>query len=147
MKLAALTELNRAIRENRTEEVTRALGREPGMRAVHCESPLARWRWDPADERVRNPFGFIHGGYLAVFVDALLSSAIGSVLEDGELATTADLRLEFIRPARYAPLRGEGRVLHKGSRVAFVEAEVCSASEELLVRASSTWTVLRADPS
>ena len=147
MKLAALVELNRAIRENRVDEVTRALAHEAGMRALACAPGRAQWAWQPSDERVRNPFGFIHGGYLAVFVDALLSTAIGTVLEDGELATTADLRLDFIRPAPHAAMRGEAHVVQKGSRVAFVEASVFSTEDELLVRAASTWTVLRSKPA
>jgi uncharacterized protein (TIGR00369 family) len=144
MSLAALDELNRAIREKRVAEVTRVLGREPGMRAVELDRGVSRWAWTPEDERARNPFGLVWGGYLAVFVDALLSSAIGGVLDPGELATTADLRLDFLRPAKFAGLRGEGRVVQKGSRVAFVEATVTTEGGEALVRASSTWTVLRA---
>lgn len=143
MKLEAVSDLNRALRENRLEEVTRALGREPGMRALGFDPGSSRWEWTPSDERARNPFGFVFGGYLGVFVDILLSSAIGTVLAEGELATTADLRLEFLRPAPFAPLRGEARVVHRGSRVAFVEANVSSAAGELLVAGRSTWTVLR----
>ena len=79
MKLEAVTDLNRALRENRLEEVTRALGREPGMRALGFEPGLSRWEWTPSDERARNPFGYVFGGYLGVFVDILLSSAIGTV--------------------------------------------------------------------
>jgi uncharacterized protein (TIGR00369 family) len=144
MSLAALDELNRAIRANQVAEVTRVLGREPGMCAVELARGTSRWRWAPQDERARNPFGLVWGGYLAVFVDALLSSAIGGVLEPGELATTADLRLEFLRPAKFAAMNGEGRVVQKGGRVAFVEATISAEQGEALVRATSTWTVLRA---
>jgi uncharacterized protein (TIGR00369 family) len=143
MKLSALTDLNRAIRTNRLDEVTRALGREPGMRAIGFETGSSRWDWLPEDERARNPFGFLYGGYLAVFVDVLLSSAIGTVLAEDELATTSEFKLEFLRPAAFARLRGCGRVLHKGSRVSFVEAEIFSEGNELLVKASSTWAILR----
>lgn len=144
MTLEALTELNRAIRENRLGEVSRVLGREPGMSALGFEPGLSRWEWRPSDERARNPFGFVFGGYLAVFVDALLSSVLGTVLEEGELATTADLRVAYVRAARFAPLRGEGRIVHRGRSVAFADAEVFTESGDLVVAASSTWTVLRA---
>ena len=147
MKLAAVTDLNRAIQANQVEEVTRRLGREPGMRALGFESGASRWEWHPSDERCRNPFGFLYGGYLAVFVDTVLSSTIGTVLAEGELAMTAEFKLEFLRPVPFAPLRGSGHVRHKGSRVAFVEAQLESESGELLVTASSTWTVLRTDPA
>ncbi len=142
MTLGAVTSLNRAIRDNRLDEVTAALGREPGMRALGFAGGCARWEWHPIDERARNPFGFVFGGYLAVFVDALASSAMGMVLDDGELATTADLRIDFLRPARFATLLGEARVLHKGRRVAFVEARIRNAKDSLVVTSSSTWTII-----
>ena len=145
MKLAVLTELNQAIQANRVDEVTRVLGREPGMRALAFESGSCRWEWQPSDERARNPFGFVYGGYLAVFVDVLLSSAVGGVLGTNEFATTAEFKVEFLRPAAFALLRGEGQVVHKGSRIAFVDARIVSAADELLVAASSTWTVVRSN--
>ena len=144
MKLTALNELNQAIQGNRLEEVTRVLGREPGMRALAFAPGSSRWEWIPTDERARNPVGFLYGGYIAVFVDTILSSAIGTVLGESEFATTADLRLEFVRPAAFAPLRGVGRVVHRGKSVAFVEASVHSAADELLASGHSTWTILRA---
>jgi uncharacterized protein (TIGR00369 family) len=143
MKPTALTELNRAIQSNQIDEVTRAMGREPGMRALEFQSGSGRWQWDPSDERARNPFGYIYGGYLAVFVDIILSSTIATVLGENELAMTAEFKLDFVRPAAFAPLRGVGRVRHKGGRVAFVEATLESENGELLVAASSTWTVVR----
>jgi len=143
MKLTALIELNQALQSNRVDEVTRVLGREPGMRALAFTPGSSRWTWTPSDERARNPFGFLYGGYVAVFVDILLSSAIGTVLGEGELATTADLRLEYIRSTPFALVNGEGRVTHKGSRLAFVEAQVVAENGELLAAGHSTWTVAR----
>lgn len=143
MKLEALIELNRALQTNDVEAVTRAMGREPGMRALGFESGAGRWEWRPSDERARNPFGSVYGGYLAVFTDIILSSTIGTVMGENELATTADLRVEYVRPAPFAPMLGFGKVKQKGSRVAFVEARIESESGELLVSASSTWTIIR----
>lgn len=143
MSLAALTELNRALQTNDVEAVTRAMGREPGMRALAFEAGAGRWEWRPSDERARNPFGYLYGGYLAVFTDILLSSTIGTVMGEKELGTTADLRLEYVRPAAFAPMLGFGKVKLKGSRVAFVEARIEAENGDLLVSASSTWTIIR----
>jgi acyl-coenzyme A thioesterase PaaI-like protein len=65
------------------------------------------------------------------------------VLKEGELAMTAEFKLDFVRPALFAPLFGTGAVRQKGGRVAFLEARLVSAKDELLVAASSTWTVVR----
>ena len=140
---APLSALNRAIRENDLAEVTRQLSSEPGLRAVDCRAGISRWEWDLADPRLINPFGFVRGGYASVFADALMSSAIGSLLAEGELATTAEMKIAFLQPAAPGRLRGEGRVVRKGSRVAFLEAEIRDAADQLLTTVTSTWTVIR----
>jgi len=78
-----------------------------------------------------------------VFADALMSSAIGALLSDGELATTAEMKVAFLRPATPGLLRGEARVVHKGSRVAFLEAQIRDGKDQLLATVTSTWTVIR----
>jgi len=142
--LAPLTALNRAILENDLAEVSRQLGPEPGMRALEFTSGQSRWEWDASSERVVNPFGFVRGGYLGVFVGALIDSAIGTVLAEGELATTAELNISYIRPTKPGRLIGEGHVVQKGSRVGFVEARIRNADGDLVASATSTWTIVRA---
>jgi uncharacterized protein (TIGR00369 family) len=141
--LTPLTSLNRAIRDNDVDTVTRQLGSEAGMRAVELSPGLSRWEWEARDARLVNPFGFLRGGTLASFADPVMSSAIGSLLDDGEFATTAEFKISFLKPARPGLLRAEGRVIHKGTRVAFVEARVHRADDDLMAVVSSTWTVLR----
>lgn len=91
-----------------------------------------------------NPFGYVSGGYLTVFADELLGSAVGSVRDEGELATTAELKISFLKPVPKGLVRGEGRVLRKGKRVAFVEATIKNAQDDVVAVVSSTWTVLTA---
>ena len=142
---APLSALNRAIRENDLVEVTRQLGPEPGMRAVEFAPGLSRWQWEATAARVVNPFGFVRGGYLSVFAGALIDSAIGTALAEGELATTAEMKISYIKPAKPGVLQGEGRIVQKGSRVAFVEARISNAQGDLVASVTSTWTVMRAD--
>jgi len=141
--LAPLAALNRAIRDNDVAEVTRQLSSEPGLRAVECTAAASRWEWQLDEGRLINPFGFLRGGYVSVFADALMSSAIGALLSDGELATTAEMKVAFLRPATPGLLRGEARVVHKGSRVAFLEAQIRDGKDQLLATVTSTWTVIR----
>ncbi|MGH8008207.1 MAG: PaaI family thioesterase, partial [Candidatus Binatia bacterium] len=127
---------------NRPDDYVSARHRELQMRPLRFASGASLWEWDAAQERVLNPFGYIAGGYLTVFADELLSSAIGSMLEAGELATTAELKISFLKPAVKGLLRGEGKVLRKGKRVAFVEATIKNAQDEIVAMVSSTWTVV-----
>jgi uncharacterized protein (TIGR00369 family) len=140
--LSPREKLNRALRDNRPEDYTSTLHRELGMRPLRFGPGVSFWEWDATQERVVNPFGYVSGGYLTVFADELLGSAIGSVLDEGELATTAELKISFLKPVAKGLVRGEGRVLRKGKRVAFIEATLKNAQDEVVATVSSTWTVV-----
>ena len=79
---------------------------------------------------------------LTVFADELMASAIGSVLDAGEFATTAELKISFLKPVAKGLVRGEGKVLRKGKRVAFLEATIKNAKDEVVGVVTSTWTVV-----
>ncbi|HKA56349.1 MAG TPA: PaaI family thioesterase [Candidatus Binatia bacterium] len=140
--LSPLEKLNRALRENRPEDFISPRHRELGMRPLHFGPGTSSWEWDATREQALNPFGYVAGGSLTVFADELMGSAIGSVLEEGELATTAELKISFLKPVAKGLVRGEGKVLRKGKRVAFVEATVRDARDEVVALVSSTWTIV-----
>ena len=79
---------------------------------------------------------------MTVFADELMASAIGSVLNEGEFATTAELKISFFKPVAKGLVRGEGKVLRKGQRVAFVEATIKNTKDEVVGVVTSTWTVV-----
>ena len=140
--LSPVEKLNQALRENRPEEYLSDLHRELGLRALEFGPGESLWEWDATQERVLNPFGYVSGGYLSVFADEIMASAIGSVLSDGEFATTAELKISFFKPVAKGLIRGEGKVLRKGKRVAFLEATLKNAKNEVVGAVSSTWTVV-----
>src|SRR5258707_15271745 len=117
-----LTERNRLIKENRVADYTSpnlALGMVP----VEFGSGTSRWVWRAQPALALNPFGTLQGGYLAVFIDELLATAIASVLEDGEWAMTAEFKINFLRALTPAPLEGSGQVLRRSRGLAFLEAQ------------------------
>jgi uncharacterized protein (TIGR00369 family) len=140
--LSPVEKLNQALRENRPDEFVTERHRTLGMLPLQFGPGTSLWEWDATQEPVLNVFGYVGGGYLTVFADELLSSAIGSVLDAGELATTAELKISFLKPVAKGLLRGEGRVIRKGKRVAFLEATIKNAKDEIVAMVSSTWTVV-----
>ena len=140
--LSPVEKLNQALRDNRPEDYLSTLHRELGLRALAFRPGESVWEWEASQERVLNPFGYVAGGYLAVFADELMASAIGSVLDTGELATTAELKISCLKPVAKGLLRGQGKVLRKGRRVAFVEARITNAKDDLVGLVTSTWTVV-----
>lgn len=139
---APLEQLNQALRENHPEAYVSTLHQALGLQPVQFGPGTSHWVWDATQARVLNPFGYVSGGYLAVFADELLASALGSVLAPGEFATTAELKISFLQPVPQGHLRGEGKVVRKGRRVAFVEATIYTADAALVSVVSSTWTVV-----
>ena len=139
--LSPVEKLNQALRENRPEEYVSTLHRELGLRPLQFSPGASVWEWDATQERVLNPFGYVSGGYLTVFADELMASAIGSVLNEGEFATTAELKISFLKPVAKGVVRGEGKVLRKGKRVAFLEATIKNVKDEVVGVVTSTWTV------
>jgi uncharacterized protein (TIGR00369 family) len=135
-------ELNRIIRENRVDDYP-STNLALGMRPLEFGPGTSGWLWEVPPENTINPFGTMQGGYLAVFIDEILSTAIGSVLEEGEWAVTAELKLSYLRAAPPRRLTGRGRVIRRTRAIAFMDAEIRDADGALAVAASSTWAISR----
>ena len=88
-----------------------------------------------------NPFGTLQGGYISVFIDELLSTAIASVLDEREWAMTAEFKINFLRALVPGHLEGNARVLRRSRTIAFLEAQVTTEDGTIAVTASSTWAV------
>lgn len=89
-----------------------------------------------------NPMGTMHGGVLCDIGDAALSTAFMSTLEDGQLFTTVDLRINFLRPVRTGRLEAVGRVLHRGRNIGMAESEVSDEEGDLVAKLSGTCMTL-----
>lgn len=139
---APLAEINRLIRENRVGEY-RSPNLALGMTPVAFGAGRSQWVWSAQPPAALNPFGTVQGGYLAVFIDELLSTAIASVLEDGEWAMTAEFKLNFLRALPPGRIEGDARVLRRSRALAFLEARAVGADGAIAVTASSTWAVSR----
>jgi uncharacterized protein (TIGR00369 family) len=66
----------------------------------------------------------VHGGAVATLADAALASAAFTLAEEGETATTADLKVDFYRPCQPGRLIARASVRHRTRRLAFCEAKV-----------------------
>jgi uncharacterized protein (TIGR00369 family) len=141
-KLGPVEEINRLIRENRVSEY-RSPNLGLGMRPLEFASGSARWTWENQPPAALNPFGTLQGGYLAVFIDEMFSTAIGSVLEAGEWAVTAEVKISYLKALRPGTLSGSARVIRRTRSLAFLEASVTTPDGALATAASSTWAISR----
>jgi uncharacterized protein (TIGR00369 family) len=95
-----------------------------------------------------NPNGVVHGGAITSLADSAMGFAVFSTLAAGEAFTTAELHVNFLRPATVESgrLRSIGRVVHRGTQVVVAEAEVVDQGNQILARASSTNLILQRRP-
>jgi uncharacterized protein (TIGR00369 family) len=87
-----------------------------------------------------NPIGSVHGGVISTLLDTATGCAVHSTLAAGELYTSLDLTVKFLRPVTLdsGRLRAEGTVVQRGRRTALAQAQLFDSEERLVAHATST---------
>jgi len=89
----------------------------------------------------------VHAGLAATLLDSAMGVAVHSTLALGEAYATLETSFNLVRPitGETGEIRCEGRVLHRGRRVATAEGSVTRASDgKLLAHGKSTCMILPA---
>lgn len=84
-----------------------------------------------------NAFAVVHGGVLMTLMDVTMAAAARSAT-DGQGAITIEMKTSFMRAAK-APLRAEGRLLHRTRSMAFTEGTVFDADGVACCHATGTF--------
>jgi acyl-CoA thioesterase len=95
-----------------------------------------------AGESHLNPNGVVHGAVLYALADTGMGAALSSVLDEGQLCSTIEIKINYFRPAKAQRIRCETRLVHKGSRTGAMESEIFDGSDRLLARATGTFMIL-----
>jgi len=85
-----------------------------------------------------NPIGNIQGGFLAAMLDDTLGPALVQTLGPGQFAPTLEIKISFLKAAKPGVLVGQGRVVKKGKRVAYLSGELLDATGEIVATATAT---------
>ena len=85
----------------------------------------------------------VHGGAIATLADEALASAAFTLADEGETTTTADLKVDFYRPAKPGRLIARASVRHRTRRLAFCEASVEQESGEVVAEARAVIAYVR----
>lgn len=109
---------------------------EPGR--VMVEMPAAGFHY--------NPLGGVHGGVISTLLDTAAACAVHTTLAAGEVYTSVDLTVKFLRPVTVESglLTCEGTVIQRGRRTALAQAQLSDASGRLVAHATSTCLIMRA---
>jgi uncharacterized protein (TIGR00369 family) len=92
-----------------------------------------------------NPMGTVHGGWAATVLDSALACAVHATLAPGETYTTVEMKVNFTRAVRPGVrLVCEGRVVHRGSRLATAEATLKDEAGRLYAHGTETCMIFAA---
>ena len=87
-----------------------------------------------------NPMGAVHGGWFATLLDSALGCAVASILSAGKGYTTAELKVNIVRPLtdKVPFVRAESHIIHGGGRMATAEARLTGPDRKLYAHGSTT---------
>ena len=86
----------------------------------------------------------VHGGAIATLADEALASVAFTVAEEGETTVTADLKVDFFRPATPGRLLARATVRHRTRRLAFCEATVEQDDGKIVAEARAVIAYVKA---
>jgi 1,4-dihydroxy-2-naphthoyl-CoA hydrolase len=104
--------------------VERSLDGTLGFETLEATPELARGRF-PVEDRVKQPFGLVHGGVLAAIAESLCSQATFlAVVPDGLGAQGLSNHTSFLRPILTGTAHAEARRKHRGRTTWVWEVEI-----------------------
>ncbi len=75
-------------------------------------------------EELLNPHGVLHGGVIYSMADTGMGGALYSILVEGELCTTVEIKITYLAAVTSGKLTCDTRVISRRSRIAILESEV-----------------------
>ena len=92
-----------------------------------------------------NPLGTVHGGYGATLLDSAMGCAVHSTLEPGDIYTTLEFKINFVRALTHGTgvVRGIGKVISATRTTAIAEGRIEDGEGKLYAFATTTCVIRR----
>ncbi len=115
------------------------IGKLMDFRLIEVDSGKVAFEGSPGPKHY-NPIGSIHGGYAATVLDSVMGCAVHSTLPAGTGYTTLELKVNFVKAMTHetGKVRAEGRIIHRGSRIATSEGRLLDADGKLYAHGTTT---------
>ena len=88
-----------------------------------------------------NPMNTLHGGIYCDLADAAMGFSFATTLEDDELFTTVDLRINYLKSVTKGKLIASSKIIKRGRRLGYMECEIKNELGDLVAKASSNCIV------
>ena len=89
--------------------------------------------------------GTLHGGVLCDLSDLAMGYAFYSTLDDDELFTTVEIKLNFLKPIWKGKLQAKSKLIKKGRSTGLVECHIYDKKGSLVAHSTSTCMILKDD--
>lgn len=121
-------------------------GNDHGMVYEVVKPGEIKYTMSIAERHLSGP-GVAHGGLIAGFMDAVLGvSALSLALEDGNLVSTVEFKINFIQPVKFGKvIIGIGKVESKGQRIIVSSGEIFDEEGNCLAKALGTFNAYPAE--
>jgi uncharacterized protein (TIGR00369 family) len=117
-----------------------------GFEVLEVTPEAARSR-APVSNRLKQPFGLVHGGVYAAMAESLASQAtVMGVYEDGNIAVGLSNHTSFMRPVLEGYVNARARRVHRGATTWVWEVELTDDDGRLCALARVTMAVRPARP-
>jgi uncharacterized protein (TIGR00369 family) len=94
----------------------------------------------------RNIQGVTHGSVTMALLDTAMGHALTGTLAAGEFCSTTQISFQFLKASRPGDrLTATGRVVRRGSRIAYLEGTCVDQHGDEVARAQGCWYVGRLD--
>jgi molybdopterin converting factor subunit 1 len=113
-----------------------------GMRPLSAEPGHVRMEFT-ASEQFLNPAGVVQGGFITAMLDDTMGPAAVAQLGPGYFAPTLELKVSFLRPVGPGTLVADGRVVHLGRSIAFLEGSLADEEGNVVATATATARVVK----
>lgn len=128
------------------DTLRRVVNRCPYFTLLSMEIQELQWgtslvRLDLMEKHLQ-PFGKVHGGVIASVVDAAVFWAVFTQIEEGKGLTTAEVKLNYLAPARSGKLMARGRCIKIGRSLGLGDAQVLDVDGNLVAHGISTVMIL-----
>jgi uncharacterized protein (TIGR00369 family) len=110
-----------------------------GMSLIEIGEGFAAFDLQPG-EHLYNPIGTVHGGVMCTMLDSAMSCAVQTLVPAGKAYTTAELKVNFVRPITLDTprVRAEAKVIHPGRQLATSEGRIVDERGRLYAHGTAT---------
>ena len=115
-----------------------------GWKVLEMEPGRSRIEFEARPEFV-NPGGVVQGGFLAAMLDDTMGPSAVAANGGDAFTPTLEMKASFLRPALPGRLIAEGRVVHMGRSIVFLEGTLAREDGEIVATATATSRLLKFD--